>query len=66
MHEKAFNLCILEMTDPSYLQRKSNLLFVQLILVHTFRKKQINKKAITDLKGCKCRRRAELEMTTNK
>lgn len=30
------------------------------------KEKQINTKAITDLKECKCRRRAELEMTTGK
>lgn len=66
LHEKGFNLGIPGMAHPSYLQFKSNQLFVQIILVHTLRKKQINTKAITDLKECKCRRRAELGMTTNK
>ena len=59
MHEKAFNLCIFEMTDTSYLQLKSYQVFVQLILEQHLGKKTNKQKTITDLKECKCRRRAE-------
>lgn len=41
-------------------------LFVQIISEHALRKKQINTKAITDLKKCQCRRRAEVQLTTKK
>ena len=66
LHEKGFNLGIPGMSHPSYLRLKSKKMFVQIILEHALRKKQINTKAITDLKKCQCRRCAELQMTTKK